>query len=400
MSLKTLIASAIVYTVGLATPTVAQAATWSVVASPNPTQNDSLTAVAWVPNTTQFWAVGSAMNAAGVSQPTIVRTTGSGWSVVVSPSLPGGGGGLNDVAALNTTNAWAVGYHRDSPDPRPNDPPCQAELWCGVTGPPLVEHWNGKTWQLMSLPAAGNANLNGVKVFSASDVLAVGTSENGSAVAYHWNGSGWSIWTLPLPASCAGETTSAAAVAAVPSSSTRFAVGTCGPFGSGAIWQLASGKWSAVWTGDEVLNDITPVGAKSIWAVGSKGSSASLVHWNGKTWASTTVPADLSDDIYLEGVIRVPGTQTLWATGGILNDLDIPVAAYYNGSKWSRVDVPGGIWGDLFSVAASSASNVYAVGGNWDVSVPPYQPGEGGCTVPPNPDGNGCPATTLIERYH
>src|SRR4051812_13319557 len=108
MSWKALIASAIVYILGLGAPVVAQAATWSVVASPNPTQNDSLSAVARVPNTTQFWAVGSATNAAGVSQPTIVRTTGSAWSVTGSPTLPSGGG-LKDVAALNTTNAWAVG---------------------------------------------------------------------------------------------------------------------------------------------------------------------------------------------------------------------------------------------------------------------------------------------------
>ena len=335
-----------------------------------------------MPNTTQFWAVGSATSAAGISQPTIVRTAGSGWSVTASPTLASGGG-LNDVAALNATNAWAVGYHGFA-----GNDPCVGG-WCPVAGAPLAEHWNGKTWQVVSLPA-GNATLAGVKVFSASDVLAVGSLGAGPAAAYRWNGSTWSVTALPTPAACAGSPSGAQAVAAVPGSSTRFAVGTCGPDFTGVVWQLKSGSWSIAWTGDEVLNDITPVSATSIWAVGSKGSSASLAHWNGTTWSSTPVPTGLNDDIYLEGVIRLPGTQTLWATGGILNDPDIPVAAYFNGSVWSRVDVPGWIWGDLPSVAASSASNVYAVGVNWDV-----QWGDAGCTDP-----NGCPATTLIERYH
>jgi hypothetical protein len=54
------------------------------------------------------------------------------------------------------------------------------------------------------------------------------------------------------------------------------------------------------------------------------------------------------------------------------------------------VDVPGWLWGDLFSVAASSATNLYAVGANWDVST-----GNAGCSDP-----DGCPVTTLTERYH
>jgi hypothetical protein len=370
MSRKNLLAALGACLAALGAPAVAQAATWSVIGSPNPTQNDSLNGVARVPGTTQFWAVGTATNAAGVSQPTIVRTTGSTWSMLASPALPTGGG-LNDVAALSTTNAWAVGYRGDA------------------TPQPLAEHWNGKTWQLVSLPTE-NATLEGVKVFSASDVLAVGSLTNGPAIAYHWNGSAWSIATLPLPASCAGQPAAARAVAAVPGSTTRFAVGACNQAGGGIVWKLAGGAWSVAWTGDELLNDITPVSAKSIWAVGSKGSSASLVHWNGKTWSSTPVPTNLSDDIFLYGVIRVPGTQTLWAVGGILAEPDIPVAAYYNGSTWSRVFVPGWLWGDLFSVAASSASNLYAVGANWDVST-----GNAGCS-----DADGCPATTLTERYH
>jgi len=394
MSRKVLLALVGACVLGLGLPVAAQAATWSVVASTNPTQNDALSAVARVPNTTQFWAVGSATNTAGVSQPTIVRTTGSGWSVTASPTIPGGGV-LLDVAALNTTNAWAVGYRGTADDASDECLECGG---CPITGTPVVEHWNGKAWQVVALPG-GNAALDGVKVFSASDVLAVGVTQSGSAVAYHWNGSAWSTSTLPLPASCAGSPSIAAAVAALPgSSTTRFAVGECN---TAIVWKLAGNTWSVAWNGyAEELSDITPVSAKSIWAVGTVGSSALLVHWNGKTWSSAPVPTDLSDDIWLAGVIRVPGTQTLWAVGGVISDPDFPVAAYYNGSTWSRVDVPGWLWGDLFSVAASSATNLYAVGGNWDVEGSTYQTGDAGCTVPTDPNGDGCPATTLIERYH
>ncbi len=63
----------------------------------------------------------------------------------------------------------------------------------------LTEHWDGKSWQVVSSPDGQTIlnQLTGVVALSASDVWAagdIGTSQGtGKTLIEHWNGSQWSI---------------------------------------------------------------------------------------------------------------------------------------------------------------------------------------------------------------
>src|SRR5262249_15305031 len=84
---------------------------------------------------------------------------GTAWSIVPSPNSASGGY-LAGVAALSSTNVWAVG----STD----------GVYIGQT---LIEHWDGATWSIVPSPSpsgATNSYLAGVAGNAANDVWAVG----------------------------------------------------------------------------------------------------------------------------------------------------------------------------------------------------------------------------------
>jgi hypothetical protein len=162
---------------------------WKVVASPvvNGSSSDSLSGVAAVA-ANNIWAVGKYFDASNNQQTLIEHWNGSSWSVVHSPS----GGQLYGVAALAANNVWAVGSFSGA----------------STNGyQTLIEHWNGSNWSVVSSPSPGLATntLNGVAAFSANNIWAVGdeSSSVGPSAPFaplveHWNGSGWSVVTSPL----------------------------------------------------------------------------------------------------------------------------------------------------------------------------------------------------------
>src|SRR5258708_6015048 len=69
--------------------TPAYAASWQVVASPNPTGNDGFsTLTAILPS--NLWAVGSATSLSSSSATLIAHYAGTSWQVVPSPNPAGG----------------------------------------------------------------------------------------------------------------------------------------------------------------------------------------------------------------------------------------------------------------------------------------------------------------------
>ncbi len=96
---------------------------------------------------------------------------------------------LNGVAAISSSDVWAVGnYFTDYNSPTRT----------------LTEHWNGSVWSLVQSPNVGNGidTLSGIAAVSASDIWAVGYYSIGSyqgnpTLVEHWNGSSWSV--VPSP---------------------------------------------------------------------------------------------------------------------------------------------------------------------------------------------------------
>ncbi len=195
----------------LLSPAVAQAAAWSVVQSPNATPgNNELHAVASV-SANDVWAVGTSENTLGNDQTLTLHWDGTAWSIVPSPSPDGAFNDLFGVAAVSTSDVWAVG-----------------DSGSGT----LIEQWNGSSWSVVSSPSPSTlANLFfAVAIVSANDIWAVGESQNATSgiaqtLIEQWNGSSWSVVSSPNPGSGSSPGDSLRGAAADPSSGQTWAVG-------------------------------------------------------------------------------------------------------------------------------------------------------------------------------
>jgi len=189
----------------------AQAAPWTVVPSPNASPgNNELHAVASV-SANDVWAVGTSENTLGNSQTLILHWDGTAWSIVPSPTTGMVEGNLFGVAAVSTSDVWAVG-----------------DSGSGT----LIEQWNGSSWNVVSSPSPSTlANLLfAVAIVSATDIWAVGESQNATSgiaqtLIEQWNGSSWSVVSSPNPGSGSTPGDSLGGAAADPSSGQAWAVG-------------------------------------------------------------------------------------------------------------------------------------------------------------------------------
>ncbi len=194
---------------------------WAVVASPAAsTQNNHLDGVTAI-SASDVWAVGDFQNASGVFQTLTEHWNGTAWSIVSSPSGVGPEAGLLGVAAVSTSDVWAVG-----------------DTGSGT----LIEQWNGTSWAVVPSPTPSGTLFNplsGAAVVSANDIWAVGQSQNGTTgipatLIEQWNGTSWSIVTSPAP----GSASLLNGVSADPASGQAWAVGNFRPAGGGATQTL------------------------------------------------------------------------------------------------------------------------------------------------------------------
>src|SRR5436305_734517 len=69
-------------------------------------------------------------------------------------------------------------------------------------GHPLVEHWDGSTWQVVDGPNARGGSLDGVAAVTADVIWAVGIQDlpSGQLTLFeHWDGTRWSRVPAPAP---------------------------------------------------------------------------------------------------------------------------------------------------------------------------------------------------------
>jgi hypothetical protein len=216
---------------------------WHIVAN---TGHDALNAVAALaPN--DIWAVGGQLNY-GVGAGTLtMRWDGTAWSVVPS-AQPGGTSfaTLNGVAAIAAHDVWTVGRYdagsahvlqplverwdgaawHISSSPLPQGAitgalsavtrvPGTNQLWAvgdwskysvPTLPQPLIERWDGTTWQIVTSPAlpsgAAGGSWYGVVALSAADAWAAGTYYIKNPVDRHplighWDGTSWTIVASP-----------------------------------------------------------------------------------------------------------------------------------------------------------------------------------------------------------
>jgi hypothetical protein len=161
---------------------------WTKVPTPDPTASmgdDKLLAVTAIPGSTDAWAVGYSLDPQSRTKTLVLRWNGTRWSRVPSPPVATFATQLAGVAAVSSSDAWAVGqsgnelnaYH------------------------PLVLHWSRGAWSQQRLPSLGGNHILNSVAATASDVWAVGygpcvgPSVNcpSKALTLHLTSSGWKV---------------------------------------------------------------------------------------------------------------------------------------------------------------------------------------------------------------
>src|SRR5450759_2558898 len=254
--------------------------TWNVVPSANPsTTENTLLGVAAL-RSSDIWAVGYYHNDSFNSTRALIeRWNGTQWKTVAHPNPSTTSNFLYHVVALSGSDVWAVGRYTDS----------------NFNQLTLIEHWNGTTWKVVASPnpSARFNTLSSITAISANDIWAVGDAPDANGdyitLSEHWNGTMWKIVTSPNPSSTFSHLYGVTALAP----NNVWAVGfyaSVDTFKSLVIHWNGS-KWNVVsspnpGTDSNVLNAVTALSATNIWAVGYKLNSGTtsttrtlIEHW-------------------------------------------------------------------------------------------------------------------------
>ena len=244
-----------------------------------------------------------------------------GWTVQKSPDRGGSNGEdfLNGVAATSPSDAWAVGYYANG----------------SAENHTLIEHWNGNAWRVQNSPSPGVSgfdvpSLNSVAATSRFNAWAVGYYHNAvtaRTLVEHWNGKAWKVQKSPDPGGSSN---------------------------------------------DNHLQGVAATSATNAWVVGSYYNGTAyqtlVEHWNGKAWKvqKSPDPGGSSEHNFLQSVAATSATNA-WAVGYYYNGTAYQtLVEHWNGKAWKVVKSPdpGGssAYSQLYGVAATSATNAWAVG--------------------------------------
>ncbi len=328
---------------------------WSVVPNPNPGTLNRFLGVAAI-SSSNVWAVGYFfVDGNSVSRTLVEHWDGAGWSVVPSPNLGTGYNQLNAVTAVpgSPNELWAVGTAGSST---------------------LILHWDNNQWTITSSPNPGtNPQLYSVAAISTGDVWAVGYTGGNSGpltLTEHWNGSTWSAVTSPNPSPTQNHLFGVTALA----TNNVWAVGDFINTNIGNLQTLIlhwnGTNWVQV-TGDNSgpsglgfsLTAVRAIGANDIWSVG-ENSHTLAEHWNGTTWSKAKTPNTGIGQNVLNGVSGTTSTD-VWEVGYYTFGVEErTLIEHWNGASWSIVPSPnsGKVNNVLNGVVAISPTNVWAVG--------------------------------------
>jgi hypothetical protein len=270
---------------------------WQTVAAPP--ANATLADVSAV-SAKNVWAAGT-INTNGTSATLVEHWNGSGWSVVPTPALTGKQPVFNGIAAISPNDVWAAG-----------------DFAVSNSLPPLFEHWNGQSWTV-SPPNIGGFNvINKLAAVSSTDVWAVGAAldagQQGASLPLieHWDGSSWQRVSAPV-VGVGGELFGVVALSSTDvwtvGGSTLAKIGTseitANPTQTliehwdGSSWTVIASPNvgpASVFSANQ-LSGIAALSPTDIWAVGrftlpdGQGRQLPLaMHWDGNTWTTQPTP--------------------------------------------------------------------------------------------------------------
>jgi hypothetical protein len=293
------------------------------------------------------WAVGYSGGAdVGTETAFILRWDGAAWKLQNAPRRSASHHYLEDVSAVSSSAAWAVGYYAR-----------------GSTFRTLILRWDGTRWKTQPSPnvGAGDNLLLDVVATSPTNAWAVGTYRTASGayrtLILRWNGAAWK--RQPAPSREASDVSLTGVAATSPNNA--WAVGSYEDnetFDTGSFILHWDGQaWSPQpvpdIASDNFLNDVTATSLGNAWAVGALRQVGTerphILRWDGKGWKVQRVAG--IGEAGLRGVTAASGKKA-WAVGGKGID-DVPLVLYWDGTSWRQrpVAAPDG---RLTAVAAAA----------------------------------------------
>jgi hypothetical protein len=320
-------------------------------ASPNRASVNQINSLA-APGANDVWAVGGVYTQThNTFVPLIEHWDGAQWSQVSQPVTTSAQ--LKAVAAVNTSDVWAVGTEGD------------------IVTPLLTEHWDGRQWTVVPAPDLGEpsntGSLSGVAAIASNDAWAVGsTNQVGStALTIHWDGTQWTQVLAPSAVLSAVAAAGPSDVWAVGNNGTDLA----------AILHWDGQSWSQATLpdlgGPAQLNSVTVHTANDVWAAGTISTNQALIlHWDGTQWTQSPTPA--TPTLTQLQAISSGANGEAWAVGVI----SAPGATFdprslvehWDGTSWQIVAGPDVSPASLAAVAVSSAGRPW-IGGNQDLQT-------------------------------
>jgi hypothetical protein len=282
------------------------------------------------------------------------------WVQMTSRNTGTGDNDLQAVAAISSTNVWAVGQY-----------------FVGVNTKTLIEHWNGKSWKIVKSPSPGAVNsLNGIYAVSGSNIWAVGGYAPGvtdRTLIEHWNGTSWKVVKSPNVGSLTNSLASVRGTSATDIWAAGYTI-TSYPDSTTLLLHWNGTSWKVVKSPNmphtaNMLNAVRPLSATSAWAVGEylHGSSNKtlILHWTKDHWRVVYSPNGGSSTNELFGVLATSPSNA-WAVGFWFNQghSDRTLILHWNGHKWQKAVSPNSGAGsnEVLAVGGTSARDIYAVG--------------------------------------
>jgi hypothetical protein len=281
---------------------------WRMIGLPDVNREKAYLASAYFVGDADGWAVGHSL-AVG---PGAIAMHWNGWNWSLTPT-PEVLGALYRVRASSADDVWAVG-------------------WQNMAQPmqefPLIMHWDGGTWQEVSIPATmaqTKFTIYDVLPISKDNVWVVGAYDQSGpkeAPILHWDGTNWN--TLPTPLQCSGHH----ALLSISAANTNdiWAVGSCDD-GDPTVSQKLAQHWDGTrWTISEVANSqqklgflssVVALSSSDVWSVGThtyNGVTAFVQHWDGSTWQSIPGPPVTMSPQSGQEIVSV-SSRELWLRG-------------------------------------------------------------------------------------
>jgi hypothetical protein len=294
------------------------------------------------PSASQCWAVGQTASAPGgntyseVRSQLIEQETAGAWRKVTAPAIAEPQLALTGITCPGSRDCWAVGGS-------------------GSSGPAIIEHWTGGTWQLVSSPQLTGGQLVSVSCASASLCWASGgqqTRKNRTSdVLEQWNGTSWQ-----MVSGLAGGLRPTLFSCPVAGHCLILGVRTDAP----AAVSYDLGQWSpaalpVAVQGNQLPDSLACTGPASCLALMPAREGAVTEVWNGRSWSisTATVPR------YPAG-LACSAAHGCWLLG--TSDEQRPLALRWQGGSWMQVPVTHAARPGYLS-SLDCGSSCWAIGG-------------------------------------